>query len=162
MWIIISKYFNICKICQKSRKLLFYNIIAIVWYGSCGLLNPNYENSIIKMPECNKALLIINQEIIEIKIFLFTTKIIANVFLLLKCQSWATFIPTISNFKLRYAKKERQMVDQKIANQKSKTGFSFYVTIIHFHVWIMYFHFDNIIYNKGYWSAFFNFITINK
>lgn len=114
------------------------------------------------MPEYNKALLIINQKIIEIEIFLLTTKIITNVFLLLKSQSWVTHIPTISNFKLGYAKKKWQTVHQRIANQKSKIGFSFYVTIIHFHVWIVYFYFGNIIYNKDYRLAFFNLITINK
>lgn len=114
------------------------------------------------MPEYNKVLLITSQEIIKIDKSSFAIKIIANIFLPAKCRGLTTHIPTIFNFKLRYAKKERRTVDQRIANQKIKTGFNFYIFIVYFNIKIAYFHYDNTIDNSDYWSIFPSFILINE
>lgn len=90
--------------------------MATVWYNSCKLQNTNYKNSIIKMPEYNKALSVASPEIIEIDKSFFATKTITNVLLPAKHWGLATYISTILNFKLKYAKKEQQIVDQRIAN----------------------------------------------
>lgn len=158
----MSEYFNDSEVCPKSRELLFHNTVATVRCGPCGLLNPNYEDSITKMPERNKALPVASQEIIEIDESPLATKTIANVLPPAKRRGLATHIPTIPNFKLGYAEKERQTVDQRIADRKSKTGFSSYVPIVHFNVGIAHFHHDNTIDDGGYWSALSSFISIDE
>lgn len=62
----ISEYFNNSEICLKNKGLLFYNRMATIWYGSCGLLNLNYKDFITKISECNKTLLFASKEIIKI------------------------------------------------------------------------------------------------
>lgn len=128
----MSEYFNNLEVCPHSKELLLYNTVTTVRYGLCGLLNPNYIDT--KVLERSKTSSITSQEIIEID-----ESPIAPA----KRRGLATQIPTIPSFKLGNSEKERQMVDQKIADQRSKSGFSSHIPIVHFNVGIAHFHHDN-------------------
>ena len=154
----MSEYFNDSEVCPKSRELLFHNTVTTVRCGPCGLLNPNYIEPIVKMPERSKALSIPSHEVIEIDESPIATKLIPPA----KRRNLATQIPTIPNFKLGYAEKERQIVDQKIADRKSRTGFSSHIPIVHFNVGIAHFHHDNAIDDGGYWTALSSYISIDE
>jgi hypothetical protein len=55
----------------------------------------------------------------------------------------ATQIPRIPEFKLGYAEKERQIVDQRVADRKQKTGYNHPPTTVHFAVSVAHFHWDD-------------------
>lgn len=71
-----------------------------------------------------------------------------------QCQgAAATQHPPLSNFKLGYAEEECQIVNHRIADTKSKTGFTSFAPVIYFSVKIAKFTHDSLIENDGEWKV---------
>lgn len=152
----MSEYFNDLEVCPHSKELLLHNTVTTVQSGPCGLLNPNYIET--KMPERHKASSVTSQEIIKID----KSSIAPKSILPAKRRGLATQIPTIPSFKLGNTEKERQMADQKIADRKSKSGFSTHVPMVYFNVGIAHFHHNNALDNGGYWTTLSSSFSIHK
>lgn len=98
------------------------------------------------MPKRNKSLSITYHKVNKIDKSLIDIKLM----LLAQHCNLATKIPVIPNFKLCYTKEKKQIVDQKIADQKNKTSFSVYILILDFDIGIAHFYYNNSIKNGGY------------
>jgi hypothetical protein len=99
----MSKFFNASEACPKSKELLFHSAVTTVRCGRYILLNPNYIESPGKQL-VNPTRAPIDKEIIEIEESPTTPK---PAIPLAQRRGLATQIPTLPNFKLGYAEKER-------------------------------------------------------
>lgn len=158
----MSEYLIFSEVCPNSKELLFHNSITTVWCGPCGLLNPNFTELGPKLPERGKAIPALDQKIIEIEESPAGNKFSSPIIVPAKRRGLATQIPNIPNLKLGYAEPERQVVDQRIADRKSKTGFSSYAPVVHFNVGIAHYTYNNSIDNGGYWTALSNYFSIDE
>jgi hypothetical protein len=104
----MSDYFNPSDACPKSKELLFHSTVTTVRCGRCTLLNPNYAESPGKQL-VGPARPQIEKEIIEIEESPTPPTPIPPPQELPPAQrrGLATQIPTLPNFKLGYAEKER-------------------------------------------------------
>jgi hypothetical protein len=62
----------------------------------------------------------------------------------------ATQIPSLPDFKLGYAEKERQHTEQRIADRKTKTGFIAHIPTVHFSLGVAHFVWDEFSEDQGY------------
>lgn len=115
-----------------------------------------------KLSDRKKATSIRSQEIIEIEESPAATSSAANSIPLPKRRGLATQIPPMPKFKLRYAEKERQNADQRIADRKTKTCFVSFSLIVLFRVGFAYFTRDNTYENSGDWTVLFSKISIDE
>ena len=74
----------------------------------------------------------------------------------------ATQHPTLSDFKLGYAEEKRQIVNQRIADKKSKTGFPSFAPVVHFNVGIGKFTHDSLMKDGGQWKAMPGLLSIDE
>ena len=79
-----------------------------------------------------------------------------------KRQGTATQVPLIKDFKSDYAKHEQQVVNQLLADQKIKVGFSAAFLIVHFSVGIARLNYDNLTKNGDDWQNLNQIFSINK
>ena len=145
----MSDYFNPSDACPKSKELLLHSTITTVRCGRCTLLNPNHVES----PGKQLAPPPIEKEIIEIEESPTPPRPIPPPKGLPPAQrrGLATQIPTLPNFKLGYAEKERQLVDQRLAERKTKTSFIPAIPTIHFSVGIAHWVYDDLGDDEGHW-----------
>jgi hypothetical protein len=143
---IMSDYFNPSDACPKSKELLFHSTVTTVRCGRCTLLNPNYIESPGKQPPIEK-------EVIEIDESPTPPTPIPPPQALPPAQrrGLATQIPSLPNFKLGYAEKERQLVDQRLAERKTKTSFIPSIPTVHFSVGIAHWVYDELEDDDGHW-----------
>jgi hypothetical protein len=74
----------------------------------------------------------------------------------------ATQIPSIPNFKLGYAEKERQNADIRLAERKAKTGHIQPIPTVHFSVGVANFEWDEFAIDEGRWTLSPNFYTVTE
>ena len=105
----MSDYFNPSEACPKSKELLLHSTVTTVRCGPCMLLNPNYIESPAKLPERSRVRTPAGKEVIEIEESPTPPRPIPPPQGLPPAQrrGLATQIPTLPNFKLGYAEKER-------------------------------------------------------
>ncbi len=141
----MSQYFVSSEACSKSKELVLHNSIITVRCGSCELLNLNFIESEPLPLDRGRAIPTLGQEIIKIEESPAGNKFSSPLIVSAKWRGTATQIPSIPNLKLGYAEPERQVVDLRIADRKSKTGFSSYIPIVHFNVGIAHYTYDHSI-----------------
>jgi hypothetical protein len=110
--------------------------------GRCTLLNPNHVESPGKQL-VRPARPPIEKEIIEIEESP-TPPRPPHGLPLAQRRGLATQIPGLPNFKLGYAEKERQLVDLRLAERKTKTAFIPSIPTIHFSVGIARWVYDDL------------------
>ena len=155
----MSEYFIPTETCPKSKKLLFYSKIKTVRCGFCGFLNPNFVETLIKLPSHPRVKYhVLDQEVIEI------VKLPAESFTL--PLSWhygkAIQVFTVPDLRLGHAENARQTANKYIANKKIKTGFTPFALVIHFNVGVAQFIHDNSIKDEGEWKAMLSFLSIDE
>jgi hypothetical protein len=143
----MSKFFNASEACPKSKELLFHSAVTTVRCGRCTLLNPNYIESPGKQL-VSPTRAPIDKEIIEIEESPTTPKPAIPP---AQRRGLATQIPTLPNFKLGYAEKERQLVDQRLTERKTKTSFLPAIPIIHFSVAVAHWVYNDLEGDEGHW-----------
>src|SRR2546423_7785472 len=150
----MSEYFNPSEACPKSKELLLHSTVTTVRCGPCMLLNPNHVSP-TKLPQREKAATPIRKEVIEIEESPPVSKSIPSLQAVPPAQrrSLATQIPSMPNFKMGYAEKERQLADQRVADRKTKAGFTPVVPTIHFSVGIAHWSYDECMEDEGYWTT---------
>lgn len=74
----------------------------------------------------------------------------------------ATQIPRMPEFKLGYAEKERQIVDQRVVDRKQKTGYNHPPTTVHFAVSVAHFNWDDFEDGEGDWRVAANQWTVDE
>lgn len=153
------EYFVSSEACPQSKELVLHNSITTVRYGPCGLLNPNFIETKSVSLERGKSIPSLGQEIIEIKESPAGNKILSPLIVVTKRRGIATQIPSL---KLGYAEPERQVVDQRIADRKSKIGFSSYIPIVHFNVGVAHYTYNHSMDNGGYWTASSSYFSFAK
>jgi hypothetical protein len=147
----MSEYFNPSEACPKSKDLLLHSIVTTVRCGPCTFLNPNYVESPAKLPERSRAIPPIEKEVIEIGESPTDIKPIPPA--QRRAVGLATQIPTLPNFKLCYAEKERQQAEQRTTERKAITNFVPPIPIVHFSVGVAHWVYDDLIEDEGYWTA---------
>jgi hypothetical protein len=149
---IMSDYFNPSDACPKSKELLFHSTVATVRCGRCTLLNPNYVESPGKQL-VGPAPPPIEKEIIEIEESPTPPTPVPPPQGLPPAQrrGLATQIPTLPNFKLGYAEKERQLVDQRLTERKTKTAFIPAIPTVHFSVAVAHWVYGDLEDDEGHW-----------
>ena len=145
----MSKFFNVSEACPKSKELLFHSTVTTVRCGRCTLLNPNYIESPGKQP-VGPTRALIDKEVIEIEESPTTPKPTQGIPPAQR-RGLATQIPTLPNFKLGYAEKERQLVDQRLTERKTKTAFLPTIPIIHFSVAVAHWIYSDLEDDEGHW-----------
>jgi hypothetical protein len=150
----MSDYFNPSDACPKSKELLLHSAIVTVRCGRCTLLNPNYVESPGKQL-VRPARPPIEKEIIEIEESPTPPSPMPPPQGPPPAQrrGLATQIPTLPDFKLGYAEKERQLVDQRLAERKTKTSFIPSIPTIHFSVGITHWVYDDLGDDEGHWIS---------
>jgi len=115
-------------------------------------LNPNYVESPGKQP-VGPARPPIEKEVIEIDESPTPPRPIPppQGLPLAQRRGLATQIPSLPNFKLGYAEKERQLVDQRLAERKTKTSFIPSIPTLHFSVGIAHWVYDEQGDDEGHW-----------
>lgn len=122
-----NKYFIPSDTCPNpmSKDPLPHGTITVVRCGPCGKLNPNYEESLVKLLHRKKPPPTLEREIIGIE----ESPAATNLQKILHRpppagrRAKTTRIITIPNLKLRYAEQERQGANQRIADRNTITGF---------------------------------------
>ncbi len=147
----MSKYFNASEACPKSKELLFHSTVTTVRCGRCTLLNPNYIESPGKQP-VGPTRTLIDKEVIEIEESPTTPKPTQGIPPAQR-RGLATQIPTLPNFKLGNAEKERQLVDQRLAERKTKTAFLPMIPTIHFSIAVAHWVYNNLEDDEGHWIS---------
>jgi hypothetical protein len=150
----MSDYFNPSDACPKSKELLFHSTVTTVRCGRCTLLNPNYIESPDK-PLVGLARPPIEKEIIEIESSPTQPTPTSPLQGLPPAQrrGLATQIPILPTFKLGYAEKERQLVDQRLTERKTKTAFIPSIPTVHFSVGVAHWAYDDLGDDEGYWTS---------
>jgi hypothetical protein len=150
----MSDYFNPSDACPKSKELLFHSTVKTVRCGRCTLLNPNYVES-PGHQLVGPARPSIEKEIIEIEDSPTQPTPIPPPQNLPPAQrrAPATQIPTLPNFKLGYAEKERQLVDQRLTERKTKTAFILPIPTVHFSVAVAHRVYDDLEGDEGHWIS---------
>jgi hypothetical protein len=159
--------FNADEVCPESRVYLHHNTITTVRCGRCGLLNPN---QCTPPPRRERARPSPGQEIISLDESPEQPKPVPAPEGVpgpskrrgAPTQGLATIIPTIPDFKLGYAEKERQNADQRIADRKTKTGYTAPAATIHFSVGIAHFTWNPVLEDQGTWAAGLNQWSVNE
>jgi hypothetical protein len=129
----MSDYFNPNEACPKSKELLYHSAVTTVRCGRCTMLNPNYESPDSKQQARGPS----ERVIIEIEDSPVNPMPIRSPQGLPPAmrRSLATQIPSLpSDFKIGNAEKERQLVNQRLHDRKTKTAFIPSIPIIHFAV----------------------------
>ena len=137
----MEKHFNAEEVCPESRVLLHHSTVKSVRCGRCGLLNPNLNSQ----PKPKLIVLEDSQQNPTPAPPPTKRRAVA--------KSLATIIPTVPNFKLGYAEKERQNADQRILDRKNKIGYIAPIATVHFSVRIAHFTWDHLMENSGFWTA---------
>lgn len=148
----MSDYFDPSDACPKSNEPLLHSTVTTVRCGRCTLLNPNHVESPGKQL-VRPARPPIEKEIIEIEESPTPPRPIPppQGLPLAQRRGLATQIPGLPNFKLGYAKKERQLVDLRLAERKTKTTFIPSIPTVHFSVGIAHWVYDDLGDDEGHW-----------
>lgn len=160
----MSNYFIPAEACPNSKDLLLHSTIVTVRCGPCGLLNPSYLEPSLELPRRAKSRSSSARDPIEISEDSPTppSKTVANIVPPAKRRGGIQ-IPTIPNFKIGYAEKERQSTNERIIARKPKSGFDTSEgLIVHFNVGIAHFTFDDSHEDGGYWTALKSSFTIDE
>lgn len=136
----MSEYFNPSKVCPHSKELLSHSVVTTIRCGPCGLLNPNFDGPLAKLPEREKAKPGRDQEIIDIDDSPAPNKSTVKPLSSAKRRGSGIQIPTLLDFKHGYAEQKRQNANQQIIDRKTKTCFTPSHSIIHFSVGVARFH----------------------
>lgn len=127
-------YFVSTDICPSSFEILLYSTITTLCCGRYGLLNLNFEESSIHLPDRVRAKPFAKQKVIELEdsslTFLVTP--ISKAKYRGQGHGLATQVTMIPGLKLRYAEKERQNVNRCEIDRKSKSGFDSNVLVVCF------------------------------
>ena len=118
----MSDYFNPNEACPKSKELLYHSTVTTVRCGRCTLLNPNYESPDNKQQVRGPP----ERVTIEIEDSPANPISIGSPKGLLPAvrRGLATQIPSLpSDFKVGNAEKERQLINQRLHDRKTKTAF---------------------------------------
>lgn len=155
----MSEYFAPNEICPKSREILQHSTITTVRCGRCEKLNPNYEESPVKLPTRGRANPFGEHEIIKIEDSpIASSKATRRA----RNHGQATHVPGISDFKVGKAEKERQSADQRVADRKLKSGFIGPVSTVHFQVAVGHLGYDEDRDNAEMWKILGHTFTIDE
>ncbi len=158
----MSEYFVSSEVCPKSKELVLHTSITTMRSGPCGLLNPNFIKSEPISLDRGRSIPSSGQEIIEIEESPTGNKFSSPLIVPTKRRGTATQIPSIPNLKLGYAEPERQVVDQRIVDRKSKTGFSSYIPTVHFNVGVAHYTYNHSMDDGSYWTASSSYFSIDE
>lgn len=148
------------EICPKSREILQHNTITTVRCGRCEKLNPNYEESPVKLPTRGRANPFSEHEIIKIE----DSPPIAPSKATRRARDYgqATHVPGITGLKVGKAEKERQSADRRVADRKLKSGFIGPVSTVHFQVSVGHLRYDEDRDDAGTWKILGHTFTIDE
>lgn len=158
----MSEYFISSEACPKSKELILHNSVTTVRCGPCGLLNPNFIESNTVPLDRSREIPSLGQEIIGIEESPAGDKFSSPLIFAAKRRGTGTQIPSVPNLKLGYAEPERQVLDQRMADRKSKTGFSSYIPIVHFKVGIAHYTYNHSMDDGGYSTANPSYFSIDE
>ena len=155
--IAMDDYFVPTENCPMSEDLLHHSSITTIHCGPCGLRNPNFKKTSFELPNRLRIKHESDPDIIEIE-----DSPLPKPLPPVKRRGTATQVPPIKDFKSGYAEHERQVVNQQLADRKTKVGFSAAFPIVHFSVGIARFNYDSLTRNGGDWQNLDRIFSINE
>lgn len=153
----MGDYFVPTETCSMSEDLLHHSSITTICCGPCGLRNLNFKKLSSRLPDQLRIKHEADPEIIEIE-----DSPVPKSMPPVKRRGTATQISSIKNFKSGYAEDEQQIVNQRHADQKTKTGFSATFPIVHFSLGIACFNYDSLMKNGDNWENLNQIFSINE
>jgi hypothetical protein len=152
----MDQYFEATGSCPNSLEVIDHSKVTTIRCGPCGLLNPRHS----KLVEQARARTPPSTKVIEIKDSPVDPRLAPprggtaeQGIKPAQRRGLATHIPSLPDLKLGHAEKERQAADQRVADRKSKTGYTALIPVVHFSVGIAHFTWDDDSDDQGFWNA---------